>query len=191
MAASRSQLAADVRLEQPSLRWHQSWLAGIAEFGDVEHIDGSGLAGKPNLDALADPRAFSDLVERLRADALEETERPDGWVPSTIRWIIANDRYVGTISIRHRLTPALTELGGHLGASVIPSARRRGYARIAGRLALPIVQQLGLERVLVTAYESNTASRQLIEGFIGAAGLNFDADVRGATRRYWVAVSAL
>ena len=187
MSASRAGEPA-VRLEAPSARWHQSWLDGIAEFGDVANIDGAGLTAKPDLHALADPAAFAAFVERLRADALEETDRPAGWVPSTIVWIIAEDRYVGTLSIRHRLTPALIEFGGHIGTSVIPSVRRRGYARAAAQQALPLVRQLGIPRILVTAYEDNMASRRLIEAMIASFGLSVEQDVVGGTRRFWIQV---
>ena len=181
-----------VRLEAPSTRFHRSWLNGMAEFGDA-HIDGSGLSSKPDLDALAEPAAFASFAERLRADALEETERPAGWVPSTTRWIIVEDgceTFAGTINVRHRLTPSLSTLGGHIGISVIPSARRVGCARAALSLAIPLMRQLGIERFLYTAHESNTASQRLVEAVIDSLGLAFEEDVDGApaTRRFWVKV---
>ena len=40
---------------------------------------------------------------------------PEGYVPATTFWLVDNDRFIGEVSIRHRLTPALEKFGGHIG----------------------------------------------------------------------------
>ena len=40
----------------------------------------------------------------------------------------ARPRRTEGLDVRHRLTPALSEVGGHIGYAVRPSARRRGHA---------------------------------------------------------------
>ena len=74
------------------------------------------------------PDGFGAYVDWLLAQALEDSPRPDGYVPSTTLWWIEDDAFLGRIAIRHRLTPALIEWGGHIGYDVRPSARRRGHA---------------------------------------------------------------
>ena len=71
---------------------------------------------------------FASFVRSLRAEALEETPRPEGWVPCTSWWWLGNDGYLGRIALRHRLTERLLHEGGHIGYDVRPTARRRGYA---------------------------------------------------------------
>jgi predicted acetyltransferase len=41
-------------------------------------------------------------------------------VPVTERWFVDGTDYLGTVIIRHRLTPALERAGGHVGYHVVP-----------------------------------------------------------------------
>lgn len=63
---------------------------------------------------------FAAFVRSLRAEALEETPRPEGWVPCTTWWWLGNDGYLGRIALRHRLTERLLHEGGHIGYDVRP-----------------------------------------------------------------------
>ena len=85
---------------------------------------------------------------RRYLEVLDEQERgvdlPPGQVPSTFLFAFVDERIVGRVSIRHRLTDALTHVGGHVGYVVVPEFRRRGYATVMLRLALDIArEQLG------------------------------------------------
>ena len=71
--------------------------------------------------------------------------------------------YLGTVIIRHRLTPALEREGGHIGYHVVPGHRRRGHATQLLAQAKPVCRQLGLSELLVTCAEDNLGSRRLIE----------------------------
>jgi len=127
------------------------------------------------------PAGFARYVAELRAQALEETPRPVGYVPSTTLWWVDGDEYLGRIAIRHRLTPHLLELGGHIGYDVRPSARRRGHATAMLAAALPVARNLGIDQVLVTCDEDNGASRKVIEHNGGKL-----EDVRSGKLRFWV-----
>lgn len=165
----------------PHVRYHASWLVAAAEFGGA-HMDGAGLEEAPDIGALTDPAAFSALVDRLVAQADEDAPRPADRVPATSLWIVDGERVVGSLQIRHRLSPWLLEQGGHVGYSVRPSARRLGHASAALRDALPIAHDLGIERVLVVCDEDNAGSRAVIERTGGVY-----EDSRAGKRRYWIA----
>lgn len=103
-------------------------------------------------------------------------------VPVTERWYVDDDgTYLGTVVIRHRLTPALLESGGHLGYHVVPAHRRRGHASAMVAAALPLCRGLGLRRLLVTCHEDNLGSRRVIERNGGVL-----EDVRDHECRYWL-----
>jgi len=70
---------------------------------------------------------------------------------------------------------------GHIGYSVRPSARRRGFAGDALRDALPIALSLGIQRVLITCDEGNVGSRRTTEKNGGVY-----EDSRKGKRRYWI-----
>jgi predicted acetyltransferase len=175
---------AELRL--PTVRVRRSFLAAMAEFR------GEGRGSGPDQTMIgkeirqfgttwSSPDGFTGYVEALRAEALEDSPRPDGYVPSTTMWWVEDEEYLGRIAIRHRLTPYLREAGGHIGYDVRPSARRRGHATAMLRAALPIAHGLGIASALVTCDVDNIGSRKVIERNGGV----FE-DQRGGKLRFWV-----
>lgn len=126
------------------------------------------------------PEGFAAYVAAVRADALEETPRAEGWVPSTTLWWVDGDEYLGRIAVRHRLTPWLHEVGGHIGYDIRPSARRRGHATAMLRATLPVARGLGIEQALITCDFDNVGSRRVIEACGGVL-----EDERNGKLRYW------
>ena len=124
--------------------------------------------------------AFGRFVDGVLAERLEETPRPEGFVPDTELWWVDGDEFLGRIGIRHRLTPALLELGGH----VRPSARRHGHATDMLRQALVVAHELGIDPALVTCNSDNVGSRTVIERNGGVL-----EDERNGKLRFWVATS--
>ena len=57
-------------------------------------------------------------------------------VPSTIFWCVTGEHYMGTLVLRHGLTKALAEVGGHIGHHVVAPWRRQGHATRMLSLAL-------------------------------------------------------
>ena len=91
----------------------------------------------------------------------------------------------GRGSVRHRLTAALLERGGHIGFGVVPSARRRGLATAILRGCVEHARGLGIARALVTCDETNVGSRRTIER---AGGQLEDVRAHANARvcRYWL-----
>lgn len=171
----------------PTARVRGSFLVAMAEF----RAEGRGGAADQTMvgDEIRDfgqawstaPDGFATYVDWLRAQALEESPRPDGYVPSTTLWWVDGDGYLGRLAIRHRLTPRLLEMGGHIGYDVRPSARRRGHATAMLRAALPVARGLGIGSALVTCDLDNVASRRVIERNGGVL-----EDRREGKLRFWV-----
>jgi len=172
-------------LVAPDVRFRRSFAAAMAEFeaeGRGSPDDLTVIGGYTRLGhaAWADDAAFAAFAASVRAEALEETERPAGYVPDTELWWVDGDEYLGRIAIRHRLTPALLEVGGHIGYDVRPSARRRGHATEMLRQALAIAHGLGIDRALITCDAVNVGSRTVIERNGGVL-----EDRRGNKLRFW------
>jgi predicted acetyltransferase len=170
-------------LVPPIATVHRSYLAALAEFraeGRLGAEDATMLAsaarGVPD-----DPEAFDHYVAGLRALALPETPRPDGWVPCTELWYVDGAEWLGHLNLRHRLTPHLTEVGGHIGYDVRPSARRNGHATAMLPDGLAVARGLGIESALLTCDHDNVASRRVIEKAGGVL-----EDQRGDKLRFWV-----
>ncbi|MFW8745006.1 GNAT family N-acetyltransferase [Mesorhizobium japonicum] len=167
-------------LVRPDPRYRSSVLAAVAEFGG-SWVDGSGQNVHDRA-GIEEPRAFERYVATLLADADPATPRPADRVPCTFLWMADGDEVVGFLAIRHELNEFLLREGGHIGYSVRPSARRRGWASRSLAEALPIAHGLGIDPVLVTCDETNVGSRAVIE----AAGGVYE-DSRAGKRRYWIA----
>jgi predicted acetyltransferase len=173
-------------LVAPTTSVHTSFLEAMAEF-EAEGRSGAddhsmlGEEIRINRDTWHDADAFAAYTQRLRADALDETPRPTGWVPCTTLWYVEGSEYLGRLAIRHRLTEWLLEVGGHIGYDVRPSARRQGHATAMLRAALPVAYGLRIHPLLITCDADNVASRKVIE----ANGGHF-TDEREGKLRFWV-----
>ena len=168
-----------IELVAPTTRLADSWWAMVAEFG-ADHVHGSGYRHADHT-RLADPGAFASWVALLHSREEAGPHLEPSRVPSAYRWIVDDERVVGTIAVRWALTPALLEVGGHIGYAVAPSARRRGVASAALRQALVLAAERGIDPVLVTCEPDNVASRRTIAG---AGGVLEDA--RSGQLRYWI-----
>lgn len=128
---------------------------------------------------------YLDVLQHVRCDWNLPT---DELVPETFLFAFVGDRIVGRTAIRHRLTPALERVGGHIGYVVVPEFRRRGYATEILRLSLGIAREsVGLHRVLVTCDDTNVGSIKTIEKNGGVLENTVRMpDEAVLKRRYWI-----
>ena len=164
-------LAGTPRLLWPTTAVRDSYLAGERE----NSLDNGTPLGW--LD-----RAAGDFAAHVRDRRGVRTR----WgVPSTAYWYVAGREYLGTLIIRHRLTPELTQIGGHIGYHVVPPWRRRGHATRMLAAGLAQCRALGLGRVLVTCDASNEPSRRVI-----LANGGVPDDPSGHEDRFWIDLRA-
>jgi len=172
-------------LTTPTTRLHRAWLAARDDWGRGVHQDGAGLHADDDVDSA---EGFAVWVARLRSQSDPAVPTEPDKVPCTYWWIVEDDAVLGAIALRHELNASLRQVGGHIGYGVRPAARRRGLAKLALGEVLRHARDGGLDRVLVTCAEDNTASRRTIEGQGGVL-----EDIRetelGLARRYWITLS--
>ena len=107
---------------------------------------------------------------------------PENWVPA-IQLVSFNEsgHALGFLHLRLRLNGRLLEKGGHIGYSIRPSERGKGYAKESLRQGLQVAKEKNIQRALVTCSTENPASRAVILANGGQL-----EDICNETERYWI-----
>lgn len=155
------------RLVWPTTDVRESFLAG--ELADCE------LRGTPKEWLGPAAEDFAGFV------AIRRGVRTLWDVPSTVFWYVSGPHYLGTLVVRHELTPELTEVGGNIGYHVVAPWRRQGHATRMLAAGLAECRRLGLTRALVTCDVENEWSRRVILANGGVAA----GRARGEDR-FWI-----
>ena len=170
-----------MKLIEPSMEYAQQIMAYRQEFLQAEgSMDGSGSL-----------RHCETAEEWIRREQLYKSPEtlPEGKVLASQYMYVreADNKIVGLIQIRHYLNDYLEKYGGHIGYSVAPSERRKGYASAMLKKALDICRKMGLERVMISCYEDNEASRRTILKNGGVyESTATEPDSQRPLQRYWI-----
>lgn len=164
-----------MRLERPSLKWEKEHIAFMREW-DGERLTPSSFRLKAGV-------PYEVYLEEL---AIKESGQGDR-MPNTNYFLVDdNERIIGMVNIRHRLNDYLYRVDGHIGASIRPSERRKGYATHLLSEALNVTDRLGIRSVLVTCNEDNIGSAAVILNNGGVEDESFTEPHGNVVRRFWI-----
>ena len=163
-------------LRRPSQTDKEAILEMMAEFEREQSAHDGGFWNPDNF-------VYEEwLEENLQAEA--GLNIPENWVPAIQLVSFDEAGYaLGFLNLRLRLNDYLLEKGGHIGYSIRPSERGKGYAKEALHQGLQVAKEKNIHRALVTCSTENPASRAVILANAGAL-----EDVRGGKERYWIDV---
>lgn len=161
-------------LRRPTLADKETILNMMTEFEETQSAHDGGFWDAENFD-------YEEwLEENLQAEA--GLNISENWVPA-IQLVSFNEagHALGFLNLRLRLNDYLLEKGGHIGYSIRPSERGKGYAKESLRLGLQMAKDKNIHRVLVTCSIKNTASRAVILANGGQL-----ENIHNETERYWI-----
>jgi len=96
-------------------------------------------------------------------------------------------RVLGMVHLRHYLNDFFLKLAGHIGYSVRPSERKKGYGKLQLELALEKLAGLGVKEALVVCDSDNKASAKTIESCGGVLENEIFAEEFDCfIKRYWI-----
>ena len=161
--------------EEQVMRYREVFLKGNESF--------DGCAG------LEDVESYSEWID---FDNRLSKKYGESYVPSSVFLGVkeVDNKVVGIIDIRHSLSDFLYNFGGHIGYSVLPEERRKGYAKEMLRLALLECKNIGIKRALLTCDKENIASSKTIKANGGMLENEVKDEVglseSGIIERYWI-----
>ncbi len=125
-------------------------------------------------------RFLDDYEGWLKKLDLDYIQVPDEErVPARTYFLVreSDSRIVGMINIRLALNERLSHYGGHIGYSIRPTERGKGYNKINLYLGLKVCRKYGIERIFMDADLENPASWKTMEAFGGVRIREYDDDV--------------
>lgn len=170
----------------PSKSYAEEYIKYRQEFLDAgDSMDGTGPMRR-----IANPMEWLSEIEKYRH--LETV--PENLVQATqfICVRTTDKKVVGMLQVRHTLNEYLEKYAGHIGYSVRPSERRKGYAKWMLQQGLDFCKQIGLQQVLISCKPENEGSRRTILANGGVYESTVFEPNRGIElQRYWVDLTVM
>lgn len=130
-----------------------------------------------------------DIIRHFK-DSRDVSKLPDYYVPSYDYFAVEDDKLIGIIHIRVRLTENLLRYGGHIGYAINPKYWNMGYGKKLLQLGIEKYGHLIEEdKILITCDDDNIGSSKIIEfngGILDNKIENEDCGEKFLTRRYWI-----
>ena len=142
----------NLKLVHPQSVFKASYLSYIEELGEEERYPFP-------LDF--EHRDFEAMLQR-NEDFEQGINLPEGFVPSSTRWLIQDTLIIGVSSLRHFLNDDIAFVGGHIGLGIRPSCRKKGFSKKLLELTLQEAFVRNMREVHIHCYSNNVASKAMI-----------------------------
>ena len=171
----------DFKLIRPTI----NYASRIAEYRQEFLDKGDTMDGCGSLRTLNNP---FDYIKKCEEYENIETLPTDKVLATQFLFVREkDDKIIGMIQIRHYFNDYLSKYGGHIGYSIRPSERRKGYSKIMLKSALIFCREIGLKRVLITCIDKNIASEHTIISNGGVyESTIFEPFESVKLKRYWI-----
>ena len=149
-----------MRLVFPTIDYKDKATEYIKEFYEYDsEINGTGA-----LDRFLQESTYEKWLEEC-IRAMDIANMRENKVPDLTYFYVreSDDRIVGMINIRLALNDFLRKEGGHIGYSVRPTERRKGYGTDMLAEGLKVCERVGIREVLVSCDKVNVASAGVIK----------------------------
>lgn len=153
-----------MRLVFPTIEYKDKAIEYINEFYEYDsEINGSG-----SLDRFLKESTYEKWLEKL-VYAMDIANMQENKVPDLTYFYVreSDDRIVGMINIRLALNDFLRKEGGHIGYSVRPTERRKGFGTDMLTEGIKVCERVGIREVLVSCDKVNVASAGVIKNCSG------------------------
>lgn len=174
-----------IKLIKPTMEFAEEIMEYRQEFLD----SGDNLAGSSNLGAFSSIEEWINEIRKLENVDTCPIDKVSSTLYMGVR--LSDNKVIGMINFRHHINhPILSVWGGHIGYSVRPSERRKGYAKEMLRQVLNYCKEFRVNKVLITCDSDNIASRKTI---IANGGI-FENEVMvdgKRIQRYWIQVKEI
>lgn len=152
-------------LEEPTIKRKEDAIDYISEFLKYESdINGAGL-----LDRYLKEESYENWLIYLSKVQNKDYAYSINFVPNKTFFLIRceDNKIVGMINIRLELNEKLKNSGGHIGYSVRPTERRKGYNKINLYLGLKKCYEYNIKDALLDCIVSNLGSVKTIQALGG------------------------
>lgn len=154
--------------------------------------ENDGIDSFEGIRELANIKDFKEWVLKIDKNRHKENV-PSHLVPSTLYLAKrkSDGNIVGVTILRHYLNDNLFKYGGHIGYSIRPTERKRGYGSEMLKLALAEYKRMGIEKVLITCKKENIGSSKVILNNGGIFENEILVEERRCTfLRYWISTTS-
>jgi predicted acetyltransferase len=165
----------------------------VSLINDIQLFRQEMLDASSSMDGTGSLRSEDNIEQWLEDNKQYENKEtvPDNFVTCDQYVFIreSDQKVMGMIQFRHYFNEMLEKYGGHIGYSIRPNERRKGYATTMLQECLVYCKAYGLDKVLITCLQDNKASERTIlaNGGVYESTIYYEAE-NEHLKRFWISL---